>query len=86
MPLGLMPGVRTQDQGWSFPEVHHCATRVMVAKREKIVRIYTDLTTKSLIRAGRVIDLVVIARDKDITLGSDTTCFKARGSNNNTQN
>ena len=35
MPLGLVAGVRTQGQGWTFQEVHHCATHVMVAYREK---------------------------------------------------
>ena len=39
-----------------------------------------------LIRAGRVIDPAVIARDKDMPSGSGTTCLKARESNNNTQN
>ena len=48
MPLGLVPGARTQGQGWSFQEVHHCATRVMTAYQEKIGRIYTALTTKLL--------------------------------------
>ena len=46
MPLGLMPRVRTQDQGWPFQDVHHCSTHILVTSREKIVRIYTDLTTK----------------------------------------
>ena len=50
MPLSLVPGVRTQGQGWPFQEVHHCATHVMTAYREKSVRIYTDLTTKLLIQ------------------------------------
>ena len=50
MPLGLVPGARTQDQGWPFQEVHHCATHVMVAYREKNVRIYTALTTKLFLR------------------------------------
>ena len=54
MPLGLVAGVRTQGQGWPFQEVHHCATHVMVAYREKIVRIYTDLTTTLLIALPRV--------------------------------
>ena len=54
MPLGLVPGVRTQDQGWPFQEVHHCDTHVMVAYREKNVHIYMDLTTKLLrIELGR---------------------------------
>ena len=35
MPLGLVAGVRTQGQVWPFQEVHHCATHVVVAKREK---------------------------------------------------
>ena len=48
MPLGLVPEIRTQDQGWSFQGVHHFVTHVMAAKREKNVRIYTDLTTKLL--------------------------------------
>ena len=39
-----------------------------------------------LIRAGRVIDPAVIARDKDIPSGSGTTCLKAREGNSNTQN
>ena len=47
MPLGLVPGVRIQDKGWPFQEVHHCATHVMVAYREKR-RIYATLTTKLL--------------------------------------
>ena len=48
MPLGLVAGVRTQDQGWPFQEVHHCATHVMIAYREKNCRIYTALTPKLL--------------------------------------
>ena len=36
MPLGLVPGVRTQGEGWPCQEVHHCTTHVMVANREKI--------------------------------------------------
>ena len=48
MPLGLVPGVRTHDQGWPFQAVHHCATPVMVAKRELFCRKYTALTTKLL--------------------------------------
>ena len=43
MSLGLVPGVRTQGQGWSVQEVHHCATHVMIAYREKNGRIYTAL-------------------------------------------
>ena len=39
-----------------------------------------------LVRAGRVINSAVIARDKDMPSGSGTTCLKARESNNNTQN
>ena len=38
-----------------------------------------------LVRAGRVIDPAVIARDKDMPSGSGTTCLKTRESNNNTQ-
>ena len=30
MPLGLMPGVRTQGLGWRIQEVHHCLTHVNV--------------------------------------------------------
>ena len=48
MPLGLMPGVRTQGLGWPCREVHHCATHVMLAYWEKIGSIYTALTTKLL--------------------------------------
>ena len=48
MPLGLVPRARTQGLGWPFQEVHQCATHVMVAKREKVVRRYTDLTKKLL--------------------------------------
>ena len=48
MPLGLVPGAQTQGQGWPFQEVHHCATHVMVAYREKNGRIYPVLTTKLL--------------------------------------
>ena len=40
MPLGLVPRVRTQDMGWAFQEVHHCATHVMVRSREQIFRTY----------------------------------------------
>ena len=48
MPLGLVAGVRTQGQVWPFQEVHHCATHVMVAHREKV-------TPKLLIiKAGNV--------------------------------
>ena len=50
MPLGLVTRVRTQGQGWSIQEVHHCVTHVMVAHREKMsVYTYTDLTPKLLI-------------------------------------
>ena len=31
MPLGLVPGVRTQGLGWPCQEVHLCATHVIVA-------------------------------------------------------
>ena len=48
MPFGLVPRVRTQDQGCPFQEVHHCDTHVMEAYREKNVRICTDLTSKLL--------------------------------------
>ena len=48
MPLGLVPGVRTQVLGRPGQEVRHCATHVMVAYREKNGRIYTALTTKLL--------------------------------------
>ena len=63
MPLGLVPRVRTQDQGWPFQEVHHCDTHVMVAYREKNVRRYTDLTTKLLKEMVAPEDLIVVFID-----------------------
>ena len=48
MALGLVPGVRTQGISWSFQEVHHCDTHILVTWRQKIGRIYTALTTKLL--------------------------------------
>ena len=59
MPLGLVPGVRTQGQGWQFQEVHHCVTHVMIAIQEKNVRIYTDLTPKLLMFSAKRVFLSV---------------------------
>ena len=53
MPLGLVPGARTQGQGWPFQEVHHCATHVMVAKREENCPYIYGLNYKA-VKVGRV--------------------------------
>ena len=49
MSLGLMSGVQTQDMGWSFQEVHLCATHAMVAYRDKNDKAVNQLTIKGFV-------------------------------------